>query len=313
MTEFRHISVLPAEVLAFLQPQAGGTYLDGTLGGGGHAGLILDACGPDGRLFGFDRDPAAIAAASAALASFGARFRPVNENFAAVETALQQREVTSLDGFILDLGVSSHQLDTAERGFSFQQDAPLDMRMDRGGGATAADLVNELSHGELARIIREYGEDRWAGRIASFICKERETVAITTTLQLAEVIKGAIPRKAWEERIHPATRTFQALRIAVNDELGSLEKGLRAAVRMLVPGGRGVVISFHSLEDRIAKNIFREMSTGCICPRDLPLCSCGHKPEVRVLTSRPVMAGEEELAENPRSRSAKLRAVEKLS
>jgi len=303
---------MPQEVLQYLSPKSGGIYLDGTLGGGGHAALILEACGPDGRLFGFDRDMAAIAAASERLAPFGERFCPVNGNFADMEEMLRGLGVTAIDGFILDLGVSSHQLDTADRGFSFQKDAPLDMRMDISRGETAADLVNGLSHGELARIIREYGEERWAGRIASFICTAREESPITGTLQLADIIKGAIPRKAWEERIHPATRTFQALRIAVNEELASLEAGLRGAVRLLRQGGRGVVISFHSLEDRIVKQMFRELSSGCICPKDLPLCSCGHRPEVKVLTGRPVMAGEPELAENARSRSAKLRAVEKL-
>jgi len=309
---FEHLSVMPAEVLEYLAPRPGGTYLDGTLGGGGHASLILEACGPDGRLFGFDRDMTAIGAASARLATFADRFRALCGNFADMEGVLGSIGVASIDGFILDLGVSSHQLDTAERGFSFQKDAPLDMRMDRGRGETAADLVNRLSHGELARIIREYGEDRWAGRIASRICEARETGEISGTLHLAEIVKGAIPRKAWEERIHPATRTFQALRIVVNDELGSLEIGLAAAVRLLRPGGRGVVISFHSLEDRIVKQMFRRLSTGCICPKELPVCSCGHRPEVRVLTSRPVLATEDEVAQNPRSRSAKLRAVEKL-
>jgi len=309
---FRHVSVMPEEVLHYLQPRPGGIYLDGTLGGGGHAALILEASDPDGRLFGFDRDMAAIQAASARLAPYGERFRPLNGNFSDMEGMLAGLGVSGIDGFILDLGVSSHQLDSAERGFSFQQDAPLDMRMDRSRGETAADLVNRLSHGELARIIREYGEERWAGRIATFICNAREEAEISGTLQLVDIIKGAIPRKAWEERLHPATRTFQALRIAVNEELASLETGLRAAVRLLRPGGRGVVISFHSLEDRIVKQMFRQLSSGCICPRDLPVCSCGHQPEVRVLTNRPVMAAETELAENVRSRSAKLRAVEKI-
>lgn len=312
MTGFSHIPVLAAEVIEYLAPLPGGIYLDGTLGGGGHAGLILDAIAPDGRLFGFDRDISAITAASKSLARFGERFKAVNENFAGMEAALSELGVTGVDGFILDLGVSSHQLDTAERGFSFQQDAPLDMRMDRSQGETAADLVNRLSHGELAGMIREYGEDRWAGRIANFICKARENGPVTTTLQLADIVKGAIPRRAWEDRIHPATRTFQALRIVVNEELSSLETGLKAAVGMLKPGGRGVVISFHSLEDRIVKQMFRGLATGCICPRDLPICSCGHLPEVKILTHRPVTAGEIEMSGNPRSRSARLRAVEKL-
>jgi 16S rRNA (cytosine1402-N4)-methyltransferase len=312
VAEFRHIPVLPAEVLQYLAPVAGGTYIDGTLGGGGHAAMILDALGDKGRLYGFDRDSSAIAAASETLARFGDRFIPINRNFAEMESTLSESGVPVIDGFLLDLGVSSHQLDEQERGFSFQKDAPLDMRMDRSSSRSAADLVNTLSHGELARIIREFGEDRWAGRIASFICAARENGPIETTLQLADLVKAAIPRKAWEERIHPATRTFQGLRIAVNEELASLEAGLESAVRMLKPGGRGVVISFHSLEDRIVKQMFRTLSAGCICPRDLPVCVCSSRPEVRILTSKPVMAKEDELAINPRSRSAKLRAVEKL-
>lgn len=312
VVEFSHIPVLAAEVMEYLAPVEGGTYVDGTLGGGGHAALILKAVGGSGRLFGFDRDKAAIRSAANLLAPFGGSFTPVNSNFSGMEEALAQYGVAAVDGFLLDLGVSSHQLDTAERGFSFQQDAPLDMRMDRERGITVAELLADSSHGELARIIREYGEERWAGRIASFICKAREERPLETTLQLADLIKGAIPRKAWEERIHPATRTFQALRIAVNEELASLEQGLAAAVKLLKPGGRGVVISFHSLEDRIVKQLFRGMTGGCTCPKDFPLCVCSHKPQVRVLTGKPVMAGKEEIEENPRSRSAKLRAIEKL-
>ncbi len=312
MNEFSHIPVLSTEVVAFLAPKAGGTYLDGTLGGGGHAALLLEASAPSGVVIGFDRDVAAINAAGSFLSRFGKRSVLVNNNFDEAEAVLPSIGIQAIDGFILDLGVSSHQLDTAERGFSFQQDAPLDMRMNMSQGETAAELLATLSHGELARIIREYGEDRWAGRIASFICKERDSRAIESTLQLAELVKSAIPRKAWEERLHPATRTFQALRIAVNDELGSLERGLESAIRLLRPGGRGVVISFHSLEDRIVKQMFRSMAISCICPRTLPVCSCRNQPKVKVLTAKPVMASSGELAANPRSRSAKLRAVEKL-
>ncbi|OGU15673.1 MAG: 16S rRNA (cytosine(1402)-N(4))-methyltransferase, partial [Geobacteraceae bacterium GWC2_53_11] len=220
--------------------------------------------------------------------------------------------VTALDGFILDLGVSSHQLDTRERGFSFQQDAPLDMRMDTSSGETAADLVNELPEAELERIIGEYGEERWAKRIAAFIVRERAESPITTTFRLVDIIKGAVPKAKWDERIHPATRTFQALRIAVNTELDSLEQGMRAALDLLKPGGRGVIISFHSLEDRIVKHIFREYAEGCTCPRQLPICVCGKQPRVKILTTRPVTATAEETEVNPRARSAKLRAVEKL-
>jgi 16S rRNA (cytosine1402-N4)-methyltransferase len=312
MTDFAHISVLPAEVLAFLAPTAGGIYVDGTLGGGGHAGLILQASAPTGVLVGFDRDPEAQAAAAKRLAEFGSRVHLVQRNFAELAAALAELGITAVDGVVLDLGVSSHQLDTAERGFSFQQDAPLDMRMGRDSGPTAADLVNSLEEAELAEIIRDYGEERWAKKIAAAIVRERQTAPLRGTLQLAELVKRTIPRALQEERIHPATRTFQGLRIAVNDELASLERGLEAAVSLLKPGGRIVVISFHSLEDRIVKNCFRYHAEGCRCPKEVPVCVCGHQPELRLLTRKPVMAGEDEIAGNQRARSAKLRAAAKL-
>lgn len=312
MVTFSHRPVMPAEVLEYLSPRPGGVYVDGTLGGAGHARLILDASAPDGILAGFDRDPAALAVARERLACFGERFRPVSGNFSEMGRVLSGFGIGAIDGFLLDVGVSSHQLDTAERGFSFLADAPLDMRMDTSADGTAADLVNGLDEAELARIIKEYGEERWARRIASFIVKARLSAPIERTSQLVDIVKGAIPRGAWEERIHPATRTFQALRIAVNDELGSLERGLDAALELLSPGGRGVVISFHSLEDRIVKNTFRRFAQGCTCPRALPRCVCGNVPRIRILTGKPVMAGESEVAENPRARSAKLRAAEKL-
>lgn len=312
MAGFSHIPVLGREVVEFLQPLPGGIYLDGTLGGGGHSRMILDATSPDGRVIGFDRDIEAIAAASSALQEYGSRFTAVNANFTNAASALQEMGITEIDGFIFDLGVSSHQLDSAGRGFSFQYDAPLDMRMDRSSGESAADLVNSLSHGELARIIREYGEERWAGRIASFICKERETRQIETTFELVALIKAAIPAKAREERIHFATRTFQALRIAVNDELNAAAAAVAAVMKMLKIGGRGVVISFHSLEDRIVKQLFRESARTCVCPPSLPVCSCSRRAEFEVLTNKPVTAKEDELAENPRSRSAKLRALKRV-
>jgi 16S rRNA (cytosine1402-N4)-methyltransferase len=309
--EFHHLSVLPDEVIRFLEPVDGKTYLDGTLGGGGHAALILEKA-PEALLVGIDRDQAALAAAGARLAIYGERIRLLHGDFADVAGHLNSLGIPSLDGFILDLGVSSYQLDTRERGFSFQQDAPLDMRMDTSSGETAADLVNELPERELGRIISEYGEERWAKRIASFIAKERTDSLITTTFRLVDIIKGAVPKAKWDERIHPATRTFQALRIAVNSELESLERGMRAALDLLKPGGRGVIISFHSLEDRIVKHIFREYAAGCTCPRQMPVCVCGKQPRVKVLTNRPVTATQAEINENPRARSAKLRAVEKL-
>jgi 16S rRNA (cytosine1402-N4)-methyltransferase len=274
--------------------------------------LILEKCTPGGTLIGIDQDREALQAAGEALARFEAAAQLIHGNFGDLDRLLDQTGIATLDGFILDLGVSSHQLDSAGRGFSFQQDAPLDMRMNTASGATAADLVNSLPEDELERIISEYGEERWAKRVAAFIVKARQEAPIETTFQLVDIVKGAIPKAKWEERIHPATRTFQGIRIAVNRELDVLEKGLRAALDRLKPGGRGVVISFHSLEDRIVKNIFREYATGCICPRNLPVCVCNNRPRLKIMTGRPVTASQAELAENPRSRSAKLRAVERL-
>ncbi len=311
MPSFHHLSVLPEEVIRFLDPMDGKTYLDGTLGGGGHASLILEQA-PGAFLVGIDRDKTALAAAGARLAIHGDHVRLLHGDFADIAGYLDALGIAELDGFILDLGVSSHQLDTRERGFSFQQDAPLDMRMDISGGETAADLINTLPEAELARIISDYGEERWAKRIASFIVRERAETPITTTFRLVDIIKGAVPKAKWDERIHPATRTFQALRIAVNTELESLERGMRAALDLLKPGGRGVVISFHSLEDRIVKHIFKEYAEGCTCPRQLPICACGNQPRVKILTSRPVAATAAETDKNPRARSAKLRAIEKL-
>jgi len=311
VADFHHLSVMPDEVIRFLAPNGTGTYLDGTLGGGGHSLLILENT-QQAILVGFDRDQAALAAAGQRLAAYNDRFRPVHGDFAGLADHLAELGITELDGFIMDLGVSSHQLDTGERGFSFQKDAPLDMRMDTSRGETAADLLNDLPESELERIISEFGEERWARRIASFIVNARNEAPIETTFQLVDIIKGAVPKAKWEERIHPATRTFQALRIAVNHELESLEQGMRAALDLLKSGGRGVIISFHSLEDRIVKHIFREYAEGCTCPRQLPICACGKLPRVKVLTGRPVMATAQEIENNPRSRSAKLRAVEKL-
>ena len=313
MTDFKHLSVMPEEVVRFLALKAGGCYLDGTLGGGGHSGLIAEHCLPDGgMLIGVDRDQRALEAAGKRLAGLDGDVRLVHGDFGDLEVHLTGQGVKLLDGFILDLGVSSYQLDTAERGFSFQQDAPLDMRMDTSQGETAADLVNTLSEAEIERIVKEYGEERWAKRIAAFIIQARSESPIERTFQLVDIIKGAVPKAKWDERIHPATRSFQALRIAVNHELDSLERGLRVALDHLKPGGRGVVISFHSLEDRIVKHIFKEYAAGCTCPRNLPVCACGNHPRVRIITNRPVMATDHEVERNARSRSAKLRAVERV-
>jgi 16S rRNA (cytosine1402-N4)-methyltransferase len=312
MEDFHHISVMPDEVLAALTPRSGGIYVDGTLGGAGHAGLILTASSPDGVLIGFDRDAEAIAVATQRLAPFGGRARLFRRNFAAIAATLAEIGVDAIDGFVLDLGVSSHQLDKDERGFSFMHDAPLDMRMDRSTGPSAADLVNTLPEAELFRIIAEYGEERWAKRVASFIVAARGEKPLETTLQLVDVIKGAIPKAKWEERLHPATRTFQGLRIAVNEELKSLEEGLAGLLSLLRLGGRGAVISFHSLEDRIVKSSFRAAAVGCTCPIGLPGCVCGRVPQFKVITGKPVRASEEEINGNPRSRSARLRVVEKI-
>lgn len=308
---FRHVSVMPEEVVRFLAPHPSGIYVDGTLGGAGHSRLILEASAPSGRLIGIDQDDEAIAAARSSLAIFGDRVRCVRRNSGQVASVLAELGIDGIDGLLLDLGVSSHQLDSAERGFSFQQNAPLDMRMDRSAALTAADMVNRMSEDELARIIKEFGEERWARQIARRIVAARSDAPIDTTGQLAELVSKAIPRKAWEERIHPATRTFQALRIAVNDELGNLQRCLADAVPLLRSGGRIVVISFHSLEDRIVKQFFRDKATGCRCPKDLPICACGGKPLLRVLTGRSVTATDSEVASNPRARSARLRAAEK--
>lgn len=302
---------MPDEVIRFLVIKADGVYLDGTLGGGGHAALILENA-PNIRLIGIDRDLEALAAAGKRLAAYQQQLHLVHGDFGALSDHLGPLEISALDGFILDLGVSSHQLDHGKRGFSFQQNAPLDMRMDTSGGETAADLVNGLPEHELERIISAYGEERWAKRIASFIARERSESPITSTFKLVDIIKGAVPKAKWDERIHPATRTFQALRIAVNHELESLERGMRAALELLKPGGRGVIISFHSLEDRIVKHIFREYAEGCTCPRQLPVCVCGKQPRVKILTGKPVLATGQEVDKNPRARSAKLRAVEKM-
>lgn len=262
-------------------------------------------------VIGIDQDQDALAAATRHLAHLHGTVRLLHGNFRNLSVLLDQAGVGLIDGFLFDLGVSSHQLDQAERGFSFQQDAPLDMRMNQAEGETAADLVNELSEQELERILRELGEERWARRIAQHICSRRNAEPIVTTFHLVDVVKGAVPKACWEQRIHPATRTFQALRIAVNHELESLEQGITSAFNRLKPGGRGVVISFHSLEDRMVKQLFRNFATGCICPPRLPLCQCGKSPQATVLTGRPVTASRQECDDNPRARSAKLRAVEK--
>ncbi len=310
--EYRHIPVLPAEVTQYLLPHPGSIIVDCTLGGAGHAKRIADLIQPTGILVGVDQDDAALSAAADTL-RLGRQAILIKGNFAQLDTLLSEAGIAYADGFLFDLGVSSPQLDVGERGFSYHGDAPLDMRMDpEGGGTSAADVVATYSEADLSRIIREYGEDRWASRIAAFIVAARGRRPLLTTGDLVQVIKDAIPAAARRTGPHPARRTFQALRIEVNRELEVLERGLRSAVRWLTPGGRIVVISYHSLEDRTAKRVFAEMAKGCICPPELPMCSCGHEPVLRIVTRRPVVPTEREIEENPRARSAKMRVAEKL-
>ena len=301
---------MPEAVLHWLQARPGGVYLDGTLGGAGHALLVLQQA-PGSRLIGLDRDPAALREAERVLAPFGDRVSLHHATFDRAAEVLEDLDIPALDGMLLDLGVSSHQLDTPERGFSFRQDAPLDMRMDPQTGMSAADVINQAEERELARIFFTYGEERYSRRIARRIVERRREHPICRTGELAQLICEAVPGGRRPARIHPATRVFQALRIHVNDELGQVSRGVERAIDLLRPGGRLVVISFHSLEDRQVKQIFRERARGCICPPRLPVCHCGHTPDVRRLTGKGVRAEAAEVAVNPRARSAILRVVER--
>ena len=312
MSTFHHIPILREAVVALLDPRRGGTFVDGTLGGGGHAEAVLEQLQPGGRLYGIDRDGAAIEAASARLQRFGDAFTAIRGNFFDMKQLLAAHAVSSADGILLDLGVSSHQLDTPERGFSYHEDAPLDMRMDPSAPFSAYDVVNGYGAEELARVIREYGEERYAMRVANAILREREKAPLNSTLQLAQVVKQALPAPARREAQHPARRTFQALRIEVNGELDGLSQALKDAHDLLQSGGVLAVITFHSLEDRIVKQTFREFENPCTCDPRAPVCTCGKKPTARVLAKKPIVADEAELEENPRARSAKLRAIQKL-
>lgn len=307
-----HVPVMPDEVLEFLAPERGGTFVDGTLGGGGHARLVLDRLPAGSRLFGIDRDPAAIRRAAEWAQPYGEAFQAIHGNFSNMGRLLADCGVTAVHGILLDLGVSSHQLDEASRGFSYHEEAPLDMRMDTSAGITAADVVNGYSEKQLTRVIGAYGEERFAVRIAKHIVASREQEPIQTTTQLARIVKEAIPAAARRDGPHPARRTFQSLRIEVNGELDGLEQAVRDAHDLLAPGGRLVVITFHSLEDRIVKQSFKQFANPCTCDPKAPVCSCGKEPTVRILTAKPVIAGEEELKENSRARSAKLRAIRRL-
>ncbi len=311
MAEFSHRSVLLEEAVEALAIRPNGIYVDGTAGGGGHSFEIASHL-DEGRLIAIDQDEAAIQAASARLAPLGERAQVVRNNFSHLNEVLDSCGIDKIDGLLLDLGVSSHQLDVAERGFAYQNDAPLDMRMDRRGTLTARDVVNTYSEEALKRILFTYGEERFSGRIAARIVAARQKAPIETTLELAELIKSAIPAAARDGGHHPAKRSFQAIRIEVNRELDVIVPAIEAAVSRMQSGGRIAIITFHSLEDRIVKQTFARLASGCTCPRDLPICVCGKKPLVRVVSKKAILPSEKELEENPRSRSAKLRVAEKI-
>ena len=311
MSDFFHISVLLQECLDGLNIKEDGIYVDGTLGGAGHSSQIAARL-TTGRLIGIDRDPVALKAAGARLAPYADRVTLVHSNFCEIKQVLEDLQISGVDGILLDLGVSSPQLDDGQRGFSYMADAPLDMRMNNGDSLSAHTVVNTWPYEELKRILYDYGEERYAPQIAAAICRRREVSTIETTLELVEIIRSAMPSAALREKQHPAKRSFQAIRIAVNDELGSVEKVMADAVQCLNPGGRMAVITFHSLEDRIVKNGMAEAAKGCTCPPNFPVCVCGKKPKVKLISRKPIVASQKELDANPRARSAKLRVCEKL-
>lgn len=310
--EFSHTPIMLPKVLELLTPERGGLFVDCTLGGGGHAEALLKKLPKGSRLVGIDRDQEAIDAAAKRLCCFGSSFGFVHGNFFHIKRLLQSLDITSADGILMDLGVSSYQLDTPLRGFSYHEDAPLDMRMDTSAAFSAYDVVNGYAKNDLFKIIKDYGEERFASRIAERIVQARENSAVKSTLELAEIIKRAVPASNRWEGTHPARRTFQAIRIEVNGELAGLENALRDAEDLLNSGGRMAVITFHSLEDRIVKQTFRSFENPCICSPDAPICVCGKKASSRLVNRKPIEADEEEVRKNPRSRSAKLRVIEKL-
>ncbi len=304
-----HVPIMAAEVVSLLACRPGGVYVDCTIGGGGHSREILDATGPDGKLIGIDRDREAIAEAGRALSGYEGRVQFVHSNFTRLDEVLAEAGVAAVDGILVDLGVSSHQFDVADRGFSFSKDGPLDMRMDQSGGETASELLLRLSEKQLASIIRDLGEERRSKAIARAIKEKGE---ISTTRELAEVVERAVPKRFHPKNIHVATRTFQAIRIAVNEELDMLEQFIASAVSHLNKEGRLAVISFHSLEDRIVKNVFRELSRDCVCPPSFPVCSCDREALVKVITRKGIIPSSSEIDLNPRARSARLRVAERV-
>jgi len=311
MSEFHHVSVLLEECLTGLNIRPDGIYVDGTLGGAGHSSRIAAQL-TTGRLIGIDRDPVALEAAGKRLTPWQDRVTLVHANFCEIAQVLDSLGIDGVDGILLDLGVSSPQLDDGSRGFSYMADAPLDMRMNSEDTLTAHTVVNTWAYEELKRILYDYGEERYAPQIAAAICRRREQKPVETTLELVDIIRSAMPTAALREKQHPAKRSFQAIRIAVNDELGAVEQVMADAVPCLNPGGRLAVITFHSLEDRIVKNGMQEAARGCTCPPNFPVCVCGKKPKVKLISRKPIVSGPEELEANPRARSAKLRVCEKL-
>lgn len=309
--EFNHISVLLNECLEGLNIKENGIYVDGTLGGAGHSSEILKRLSNEGRLIGIDQDTDALKAAKERLKNYS-NVTFIHSNFSSIENVLNNLNIDGVDGILMDLGVSSYQLDEGERGFSYMKDAPLDMRMNRDKDFSAYNVINEYSEEDLYRIIRDYGEEKFARRIASFIVENRQEKNIETTLELVEIIKSAIPAKARREGPHPAKRTFQAIRIEVNSELSILNKTIEDGVGKLNKGGRMAIITFHSLEDRIVKNKFRDLAVSCRCPKEFPVCVCGEKAKVKVISRKAIEPTKEEVDINPRSRSAKLRVIEKL-
>lgn len=310
--DFKHVTVLREKSVDYLELKEDGIYVDGTLGGGGHSELILERLGPNGRLIGIDQDEDAHAAAAKRLERFGEKFFPVRANFVELKSVLSELSIDKIDGMIIDLGVSSYQLDEAERGFSYMNDGELDMRMDRRQALTAKEVVNTYSAEELTRIIKEYGEERWAKRIAEFIVEHRQEKEITRTFELVDIIKKAVPLKARKDGPHPAKRTFQAIRIEVNNELGIIKQTILDCVASLKVGGILSIITFHSLEDRLVKQTYKELGRGCICPPELPICQCDNEPKIKIITRKPALPSDEELDENPRARSAKLRVAKKI-
>lgn len=310
--EYRHVSVLLAEVLQNINCSKGSTVVDCTLDGAGHAEAVAELIAPNGLLVGIEQDIAAIDAAKKTLARFGQQIKIVKDNFGNIDKILKSLSIHQVDAILFDLGVSSYQLDTAERGFSFKLEGTLDMRMDAQAKLTAAEVVNFYPEQKLTGLIRRYGEERWAKRIARFIVTARQKKPIESTVELAEIIKEAIPAAARRKGGHPARKTFQALRIEVNQELDNLNKALNDCFKWLKPGGRLLVISYHSLEDRLVKEMFKGLAAGCVCPPSLPVCCCGRKPVARILTKKPIRPTTEEITRNPRADSARLRVLEKL-